>query len=524
MTTQDPISCPPEVSGARFRRGLLFFSVFFSILLLADVGIVGNLIFQDLSREVINQARARARSAAENVARRLEPVQDGAVRLVQTRTVFARYVEHELQRYTVIERMDLVTLEGELLATRARRVDMERRDGRRGPGFPSLAPSRPGPAVPELPGDMLGGDGAAGTTDDIERAATIPLLERMGFPRPNLVLDGGGPGDVARITRSRRVQDVVVPVRLGAGRQGLVQVSLDPDELDRQLAQLRRDLVIKILIGAAFSVLLIVVAYIFVVKLFHKTRRLETEAQMADRLAYVGTLAAGLAHEIRNPLSAMKLNLQLLEAGLEPGGGGPGAGTAGDEAEVRELLGETRAEVDRLGQLVTSFLSYARPPRLNRKPTDLNRLAEDIVHFLQADAGARGVAIKLDPGDGLPPMLLDATQVRQAIVNVMRNAIAAVEAVGTGTVRLVTSRAGTGEVRLAIEDDGRGIPRERLPHIFQVFYSGRPGGSGLGLPIARRVVEGHGGRIEVDSVPGSGTRFTLIFPAPGSHPVVQAAL
>ncbi len=233
---------------------------------------------------------------------------------------------------------------------------------------------------------------------------------------------------------------------------------------------------------------------------------------MADRLAYVGTLAAGLAHEIRNPLSAMKLNLQMLDSGLDR-----------EDEESHDLLQETQGEVDRLGGLVTSFLSYARPASLELKAAQLNEVVGETVEFMRADAEQRQVRLHTRLDDGLPLLALDARQVRQAIVNIIHNAVAAVEANGGGRVTLRTSHNGRGEVRLEIEDDGPGIPREKMGNIFQVFYSSKPGGTGLGLPIAQRVLEGHGGRIEVDSQPGSGTRFALIFPGrPGGRS--QAAL
>ncbi|MFQ5718533.1 MAG: nitrogen regulation protein NR(II) [Acidobacteriota bacterium] len=531
-----PASVP---AGGRFHRGLLFFSVVFSLLLLADVVTIGNLVFRDLSRQVVGEAKVRARAAAENVARGLAPVSDGLLRLVQTRLVFTRYVDHELQRATVIDRMDLVTAQGELVATRARRADVERRP--HGPGeFPPLTALPPGGETRELPGAPPGSGSVPevpgapfpslppGDRDDAGRhprqAGTFPLLDPWHIPGPTLELDPRGPGDFDRFTHSRR--DIVIPVRLPSGQPGQIQVALSTTELDRELDQIRHDLLIKIFIGAGISVLLIIVAYLFVVKLFQKTRRLEAEAQMADRLAYVGTLAAGLAHEIRNPLSAMNLNLQLLEMGIDtPGDPGAGPGPEKEkDAEARELLGETRAEVDRLGQLVTSFLSYARPPRLERKPSDLNRIMEETGHFLQADARARGVDIEVHPGEGLPVLPLDPTQVRQAILNIVKNAISALESTGAGTIHLSTGQNPSGEVHLLIEDDGPGIPQERLQDIFQVFYSGRPGGSGLGLPIARRVMEGHGGRIDVESTVGSGTRFSLVFPVPGHRAGMKAAL
>ncbi|MFQ5669342.1 MAG: nitrogen regulation protein NR(II) [Acidobacteriota bacterium] len=485
----------PAPATTRFRRGLLFFSIVFALLFLLDVAVVGNLIFRDLSRRVINQARFRTGLEAETIARltpRLPLSGEVALpadlyRVVRTTTTFARYLDRVLRRYTIIQRIEIFDAKGKPVYDRARRTDRVGRRLARGAELP--LPVLPGPGGREMPTRPR----------DPERE----LLERMGIPVPAPTLGPNGPADVDRLRQSKNIYDITVPL---PGSEGSVKVSLSPEELQREINALRRDLILKILTGAGVSLILIVVAYIFVVKLFNKTRRLETETRMADRLAYVGTLAAGLAHEIRNPLSAMKLNLQMMEAGWQSGG------VAEHEKEVLDLLRETRVEVDRLGSLVTSFLSYARPARLERKPVDLNRIVRDTLHFLRADAEKRKVRTEMSLSPGLPPVSLDEKQVRQAIMNIVRNAMAALESNGGGTVRVTTSRNGSGMLNLAIEDDGPGIPGERLARIFQVFYSSRPGGTGLGLPIAQRVVEGHGGRIEVESAEGSGTRFTLMFP------------
>ncbi len=496
------------VAGRRFRRGLRSFTVIFALLLLADVAVVGHLIFSDLSKRVINEARIRTRQEAEQLAAQLPPASEVATpvdlyRVVQTTTTFARYLDRLLQNYTIIQRVDIINARGERVFTRARRADIQRSPGEPAPEgelIPApdgeLTPAPGGPLVRELPGPP---EPDAPPTLPEQESGRL-LLDRLGIPVPVVELGPRGPGDVDRFRRSRNVYNIRVPV---SGGEGFVQVQMSPDELQREIETLRRDLMVKILIGAGISLILIVVAYLFVVKLFNKTRRLESESQMADRLAYVGTLAAGLAHEIRNPLSAMKLNLQMLESGLPDGGG---------DGEARDLLKETQAEVDRLGGLVTEFLSYARPGRLELKPADLNEIAEETVNFLKADAEQRRVRTELDLRPDLPIVDLDSKQIRQAILNVVRNAVAAVEGNGGGTVRVASAVNSTGEVRLTVEDDGPGIPPDRLPHIFQVFYSSKPGGTGLGLPIAQRVVEGHGGRIEVESAPGSGTRFTLTFP------------
>jgi signal transduction histidine kinase len=499
--------------GRRFHRGLLWFSVIFGLLLLADVGVVGNLIFRDLSRQVIEEAKARSLAEAKAFARRfnLESAETMAspaavYRLVRDTYAVARYADRLLERYTFIERIRVLDENGQLvMPTRIRQANLKRNaDG----DADTLTRSPPGAASPgaELPGQMAIPP-VAGPPPRND-PALLAMYQVHGIPLPDLTLGPGDPASVDRVSRRQSVITVTAPTPGGA----TVEVSLSEEMLTKEIDQLRRDLIVKILIGAAISLVLIVVAYVFVVKLFNKTRRLESEAQMADRLAYVGTLAAGLAHEIRNPLSAMKLNLQMLDGAMQH-----------PDQESRDLLVETQGEVERLGGLVTSFLSYARPARLQLQPANLNEIASETALFLTADARQRQVSIETRLGAGLPVIPLDPAQVRQAILNIMHNAVAAVEANGGGKVTLRTSVTGRGEVHLEIEDEGAGIPPENLDSIFQVFYSSKPAGTGLGLPIALRVLEGHGGRIQVQSAPGTGTRFTLVFPR-HAHRGSRAAL
>jgi signal transduction histidine kinase len=514
---QKGVRAPDSSGGSRFHRGLLWFTVVFSLLLIADVAVVGNLIFRDLSRQVIEEAKARSLQEAMALAGSLNldagvnATGPAAVyRMVRDTYAVAHYAERLLSRYTFIERIRVVDEQGRaVMAPRYRRADLARRPGSDDEleGELKLVPDidpedgltvlpdaeNPHAEIPNM--DRLPPVRPAPDYDD---PAAMVMARMQGIPLPDLTL---GPGTPSRVNRVRRGQSVYKVTAATPGGNATVEISLSEEALRTEIDQLRQDLIIKILIGAAISLVLIVVAYVFVVKLFNKTRRLETEAQMADRLAYVGTLAAGLAHEIRNPLSAMKLNLQMLDGGLPQ-----------PDDESRDILHDTQSEVDRLGGLVTSFLSYARPARIEKRPAQINAIAKDMAEFLRADAQQRGVEIETKTAANLPVIALDAQQVRQALLNIVHNAVAAVEAGGGGTVWLRTSAGSAGEVLLEIEDDGPGIPEEKMDSIFQVFYSSKPGGTGLGLPIAQRVVEGHGGRIQVESRPGSGTRFTLVFP------------
>jgi signal transduction histidine kinase len=223
--------------------------------------------------------------------------------------------------------------------------------------------------------------------------------------------------------------------------------------------------------------------------------RASEEARRREALAAVGEMAAGLAHEVRNPVAAIRGAAQAIV---------PGAST-GESAEMLEVIQE---ETARLGRVVGEFLDYARPASPRREPVDL----ADTARRVARDAGLAGIdlRIELEIEDGVPTTTGDPEQIRRAFENLVRNAGEATGAGGTLKVRIAPSGA---RILARFEDDGPGIPDERLPTIFQPFQTSRPGGTGLGLALVHRIVESHGGEIRVEGRPGSGAVFTLLFPA-----------
>jgi signal transduction histidine kinase len=280
-------------------------------------------------------------------------------------------------------------------------------------------------------------------------------------------------------------------------------VGIPVDQVEESLRPLRRSLITKTLVGAAVTLIILGFAFAYVFRLIQRTRTLEAEAQMAERRAHVATLAREMAHEIRNPLNAMSMNLEMLEEDLS---GRPGA----NRAEVAPYLSGIKGEIRRLKDLAENFLSYARPLQLSPDGHDLNRFLEEICVFMQSEAEARGITLSRDLDPLLPTVDFDTAQLRQAVLNIMSNAQQAVSE--GGVVRVQTRVGSAGEVRISISDTGPGMTPEILARIFQPFYSHREGGTGLGLPIARRVVEAHSGRIEVESEPGRGTTFHIFLP------------
>ncbi|NMB74423.1 MAG: PAS domain-containing protein [Myxococcales bacterium] len=225
----------------------------------------------------------------------------------------------------------------------------------------------------------------------------------------------------------------------------------------------------------------------------------------SERLAAIGRMSAMVAHEIRNPLSAIGLNAELLEEELlrlERG--------VGDEP--RKLLASISGEVERLTQVTDEYLRFARLPKPHLAPEDLNAIVRDLLRFLGPEMTRAKVEVHLELDAATPPLPLDESQVRQALINLIKNSVQSMPE--GGTLRIRTDRS-DGTVRLRIQDSGRGMDAACLERIFDPFFSTRDGGTGLGLTLTQQIVLEHGGRIRCESAPGQGTCFVVEFPSPG---------
>lgn len=236
-----------------------------------------------------------------------------------------------------------------------------------------------------------------------------------------------------------------------------------------------------------------------------------------DRLAALGQMAAGLAHEIRNPLGAIKGAAQLLKTPVEP--------DDDDEAEAVEYVEIIVEEVNRLDRVVSQFLGYARPDRGERHVMNINDVVHKTVQLLRSQAG-EGLDIETELASDLPRVEIDPEQMRQVFLNLSINGLQAMD--GSGTLRVITrqrkgSKRGRAAsfVEVSFQDSGKGIPQEALSDIFIPFFTNKEGGTGLGLPICQRIVESHKGSLEVRSRPGEGSVFSVVLPSvedlTGSH-------
>ena len=234
------------------------------------------------------------------------------------------------------------------------------------------------------------------------------------------------------------------------------------------------------------------------------TRMVEMEDQLrrSERLVTVGQLAAGLAHEIRNPLASLSGSIELLESELPQ-----------LESDARRLFQIVHRETERLNRLLTEFLHFARPDPIRQEPIALRRFFAELEALLRTGPGA-AVSLAVEIPEPLR-VFGDPDRLRQAFWNLLLNAVEA-EPAG-GAVRVEAGPAGGGsEVEIAIEDHGEGIPKDRLARIFDPFFTTKPNGTGLGLATVHRIVEAHAGRILIHSCVGEGTTIRVVLPAPGS--------
>ncbi|GMU09718.1 ATP-binding protein [Corallococcus caeni] len=225
-------------------------------------------------------------------------------------------------------------------------------------------------------------------------------------------------------------------------------------------------------------------------------RRMEEDLKRTDRLASLGALSAQLAHEIRNPLAAMRGSAQLL------------AQEQSGDAVVTKLTGILTREADRLARLVEDFLRFARPPEPQRRPVALDALLSETVDMLRADPLAREVQMEVRAPEALTAPV-DPDQLRQVLINLLRNGFQA--AGPQGTVRVALARAEK-EAQIRVWDSAGSITEEMMGHLFEPFFTTRSGGTGLGLSTAHSIIRAHGGSIRVTSHPAEGTEFLVGLP------------
>ena len=228
---------------------------------------------------------------------------------------------------------------------------------------------------------------------------------------------------------------------------------------------------------------------------------LKQEVERERHLAALGRLAAGVAHEVRNPLSSLKGFAQFLKSKFNPGS---------KEERYSDIMIE---EVERLDRVVQELLDFAKPVSAERKASDVNSIVDDALSLVAEDAAFRHVEVVSDLGEDLPEVLVDGGQLRQVLLNVLLNGIEAMREGGRLTVRTRLTSGENPSVAIDVSDTGVGIGEDEMDKLFEPFYTTKPEGTGLGLTIVSRLVEQNRGRLSVQSVRGEGTTFTISLPA-----------
>lgn len=449
---------PPKA----FSRRLLIASVVFGLFVLCDIALFGWLIFRSLSEREVNRVLLETRTEAEKLAAQIARRADREGKDLYTAVAVERetqtYIDQMLRQRDIVRQVEIRDKNGVLVyeGRSAFRIPVESRDGSRPPVIGS----------PEL------------------QRHVEPQIERR----------------VKDSETRYEVPNIQVPI----GDYGLLQIGLSAGELGRRIETLRRDLVQKTAMVGVSSMLLLVMAYAAVWLLLRRSEQLEVQAAEAERLAYLGTLASGLAHEIRNPLNSLNLNMQMLEEEIEEHGSAPTG---------KRLLAITRSEISRLERLVSDFLAYAKPRPLDLEDVPAVRPLEQVREVLAGEIQKRGAQVDIEDRSGGARIRVDASQINQLLLNLARNAFAAAEEAGRRPVlRLSAYREGPA-VCLDTSDNGVGMTAEEQAKVFELFYSTRKGGTGLGLAIVDRIARAHGGRIGIHSIKGVGTRVTIELPA-----------
>jgi two-component system sensor histidine kinase HydH len=240
------------------------------------------------------------------------------------------------------------------------------------------------------------------------------------------------------------------------------------------------------------------VGQILILRDLGEVHRLQSEIRRQEKMAAIGGLAAGVAHEIRNPLSSIKALATYFSGQFARG------------SEAREAADVMAQEVDRLNRAVSELLEFARPTDLTRREMDLGHLLERSLQLVRQDAADRNIQVALQVDQGLCPVWIDPDRFSQCLLNLYLNAIEAMQ--DGGRLEIQAHMAGRRRLEIAVSDTGAGIGPEKLKQIFDPYYTTKPKGTGLGLAIVLKIVEAHEGRLQVTSRPAQGSRFAISLP------------
>ena len=244
------------------------------------------------------------------------------------------------------------------------------------------------------------------------------------------------------------------------------------------------------------------VGHVMILRDITESRRTAQQTIESERLNALRLLAAGVAHEIGNPLNSLHIHLQLMERSVQKL-------HDGEKADLEQSIDVARSEVNRLDSIVTQFLKAIRPSRPQLRPENVNTIVEEAVRFFAPELQDREIAVEQELRSDLPLLQLDRDQMKQAFYNVIKNSVEAMHR--HGTLRIRTDLGDT-QVIVRFVDTGGGMSAENLSRVFEPYFTTKPTGSGLGLLIVRRIVREHGGELSIESSQGRGLTLTIRLP------------
>jgi signal transduction histidine kinase len=312
------------------------------------------------------------------------------------------------------------------------------------------------------------------------------------------------------VYRDRPLLDVAVPVYLNKQTAGIARMGLEREGMERILAENRKNI-------AVFMGLTMVIAFLSMWVLYMNQNRhlegivaMERRLEKAERLSALGQLAAGVAHEIRNPLNAISMASQRLKRDFVPA-------DAGKAREFQTITGVIRDEIRRLNGIIEEFLTFSRSRRLDLREYPVTEVLQKIVNLLREETAEKGIVIETRWSEPSPVIPMDVDKLQQALLNFIKNAVESIA--GEGRVTLSVGPEKKGWIRIAIVDTGCGMTAEEIERIFSPEYTTKEKGLGLGLPLSHEIIRGHGGEIRVTSRKDMGTTFEIILPVerPGTR-------
>jgi signal transduction histidine kinase len=301
----------------------------------------------------------------------------------------------------------------------------------------------------------------------------------------------------------KNILDMAAPLFINGKVAGIVRIGLDKESTDSILKENTRNLII-------FMILVVFITIFSMWLLYHNQNRhlagiveIERRLEKAERLSALGQLAAGVAHEIRNPLNAISMASQRLKRDFTPA----------DEEKGREfqlLSGVIRDEIRRLNGIIEEFLSFSKTRRLELRNYPVTEVLQKIINLIQEEASSKGINIRTLGFE--PPVVfpMDMDKLQQAILNFVKNAMESITA--GGEITIAVNRKDNGHVVISISDTGCGISPEEMEQIFNPEYTTKEKGLGLGLALAHEIIRGHGGEIQIFSTPQVGTTFEITLP------------